>query len=253
MKFLVLSLLFVFSCAHQRTVEENIEGINQAEQEIEEGKYVYAPKIQEEEVLANNSESQYSVSLMGDGYEAFSFVSLLKELERRKIKVIGLSGQGSSALVAGLYAKYGKANMVEWLLFKYLDRFFPYEKSFEKEYRATVKKLIKREFKSLKDKSFRIRFKNASLLTNYQFILNEFEKELIKEKHVYAEEACVHESSLYQNYINLCFFASDKDGFRHDDIDRKSFGIKWYMVKDLPLIDVIERKNKMYEDSLREL
>jgi len=249
---------FSLSCAHQheRSIVENRKGINEAEEKMSSA-VVEKPEDHhaavDQEMISNKQHVKYSLSLLGNTYEAFTFISLLKQIEIKGLKISGLSGRGMGTLVAALYAKYGRSNMVEWILFKYVDRFFPFRKEYEKDYKETLLRLVDREFKNKKTSSFKLDFKVNSLLNVHQYLRNEIKKEQLGEKLYYSESVCVHESGLYQEDINLCFFASSKKSVRHDDIDRKSFALKWYSQKELPLIDVIEEKTSQFREMVKGL
>ena len=217
MKLLTFSILFLgaffSSCSHTRSIQENREGISDAKSEankevVEEGYYVKRNKAQGKdlEIMGLDPNSKYTLALLGNGNQSLTFIGLLKEFERRKIKLVGLSGRGVGALVAALYAKYGKASRVEWILYKYLDKYFPYSKDFEGAYFDSVRKIIRREFKGLDFDKTKIELKIGSSLEPYQYLSNEFEKRVELDTFDYDESVCVYESSLFQEEINICFY-----------------------------------------------
>lgn len=85
---------------------------------------------------------KFGILFSAGGVRAWSYVNLLKEMQKYKMPVVAVTGIEWGAVVAGIYAENVSANEVEWELskFKNLDDWSGYiKKVFEKKSTASLK------------------------------------------------------------------------------------------------------------------
>lgn len=138
----------VFSLEQAKNSENRYVEINSQSEEYDSN---YGPTALPNTV--NSSEHRkipvVALFLNSAGYHALGYISLLRQLEKENIKVTMISGQGFSALVAALYAKYGDSNRLEWKLFELME-IIKNKKMFSSSWLNSINKFAQKEFKKTK-------------------------------------------------------------------------------------------------------
>lgn len=113
---------------------------------------VYSPTKTEEAAPTSKSESivpppiakaeKFGLVFSGGGVRTWSYINILKEMQKYKMPIVAVTGMEWGAVVAGVYAENISANEVEWELskFKNLDDWTDFvKKVFEKKSVASLK------------------------------------------------------------------------------------------------------------------
>ena len=160
--FSYIFLATLLSCALNS--QQNDKGINTVEVPLQQKKvlidkdnHTYHSSYGPVEIIQDNSKNSVMVvrepvvgiHLAPAAYHVAGYISLFRSLEEHKIKISALSGEGISAIVAALYAKYQDSNRVEWklyALFGNLKDVYP----FTKEWKQRIALFLEEEFQDQK-------------------------------------------------------------------------------------------------------
>ncbi len=157
---LLAAILLLWGCSHIGEPEKNSLSVVDFEDmgprkvvQIENKKSIdYGPPLEGDEGLEgedSNNRPVLALDLLPSLYFSIGYVSTIKELEKKNIRVDIVSSFGFSSVVAALYAKYGTANMVEWKMFELFQKLGD-KKPFSTEWRNILNSFTEKEFKELK-------------------------------------------------------------------------------------------------------
>ena len=147
MKIIIISLIF-FSCSNLK----NSHDVSIVDLEREKtARISIDDKVDESlvvETSENISETKVTIQLYSTIYHSLGVLKLFKNLEQEKIEIESISTFGFGALIAGLYAKEGSINYLEWKLFDLLKRIKGIE-PFSNTWEKIIHRFIEKEFKGL--------------------------------------------------------------------------------------------------------
>lgn len=152
-------ILLIISCANQKektsknTIVDLAEISSDSKVSIDkEASVTYGPSrnsINTEEVAESKKNERvfYSLTLYPSLYKSFGYISLFKEIELNKKRPVVISSYGFSSIVAALYAKYLKPNLVEWKSFDLYQRIKKYP-VYSSKWKGEVESFLEKEFRS---------------------------------------------------------------------------------------------------------
>jgi hypothetical protein len=167
---LIASLLLITSCSSFKTKKEISEEsadktsqekngeilIDSSEPEIhsdsdgEEEDHDPSDVSEQIEGSRDNEARDLSIVLADGGIESVSYIGFLKGLELKKSHIEEIDGRGMGLLIAALYAKHQKANILEWKLFKILNPLLPIRsEAMLKDTKGAILDFVKSEFLGL--------------------------------------------------------------------------------------------------------
>lgn len=100
------------------------------------------------------------------GYHSFGLVGFFKSLEKKHIKIKEISGFEMGGVIAALYAKHRKSSVVEWELFKLINKLDEDEALYTPHWNQVMGEFIKRNFSGVDFSDLKIELKIASLTRN---------------------------------------------------------------------------------------
>lgn len=127
---LIVFLLFSYSCQLKTIKDIQAEKNKNKFEEIRQQNP--QPPIMTEVLEQKNEETKditpepinstvFGIIFSGGGVKTWSYVNLLKEIQKYKIPIAAVAGTEWGAVVAGIYAQNQSANEVEWELSKFKD------------------------------------------------------------------------------------------------------------------------------------
>ncbi|MCB9094880.1 MAG: hypothetical protein H6621_07410 [Halobacteriovoraceae bacterium] len=209
----------------------------------------------DEEDEDEEEEKSYSLAFVGKDLSTVGFLGFLKDLEKRKITIHSVSGSGIGSLLAGLYAKYKKANLIDWVSFKYFNDIFPVNnKSKAEEFFNRYEDLLEDEFKKLDEEDLKIAFQLPEGSSLYDYLYAEYER--AKEEHYkgfynHKSQQCSQLISLFdKNDQKLCFKVKNSKKVIQSELDYFEINYPVVEVDQKPLVDIIERGRKFSDNIL---
>lgn len=109
------------------------------------------PNTPVENIVISKTDIKPGINLMigPGGYHSFSLVGFFKSLEKKHIKIKEISGIEMGGLIAALYAKHRKSSVVEWELFKLINKLDEDELLYTALWNQVMTDFIKRNFENV--------------------------------------------------------------------------------------------------------
>lgn len=100
------------------------------------------------------------------GYHSFGLVGFFKSLEKKHIKIKEIAGFEMGGVIAALYAKHRKSSVVEWELFKLINKLDEDEVLYTPHWNQVMNEFIKRNFSDVDFSDLKMGLKIASRTSN---------------------------------------------------------------------------------------
>lgn len=170
-------VLMVVACSTKGTTlskQEHIEGveIKPLDEKIETKETAAIPligsetktEIPAEATAINKVEDKPGINLMvgPGGYHSFGLVGFFKSLEKKHIKIKQLSGIEMGGVIAALYAKHRKSSVVEWEIFKLINKIDEDEILYTAHWNQVMTEFIKKNFNGIDFSDLQISLRLAS-------------------------------------------------------------------------------------------
>jgi len=179
MKFLILSLTLFISCSRLPVdVDTDLIGVDLDNMgadtvEIDRSKNVgYGPKQSVGDVTGPTKRIPViSLTLYSSIYHSLAILDLIKQLDKKNIKISMISSQGFGSVVAALYAKEKSTSYLEWKLFALLKK-LKGQAVYSKVWNRTLGAFIEKEFNNLKVSQLKILFLTPENNNNNKLFLS---------------------------------------------------------------------------------
>ncbi len=178
MRFLLFILLFI-SCTTASQKDIEIVEVNLADDPsegvtIEDSTNNSFGKSEDVDKMLKEESPKIALTIYSSIYHSLAFLPLIKELEKKKIKLNYVSSQGFGALIAALYAKEASASYLEWKLFDLMKKLRG-KKVYSEEWNSTIVNFTQKEFKESKLDQLKVKLLIPEI-ENRKIVLNEQEK-----------------------------------------------------------------------------